>query len=172
MPAVRAELTRLRALAEGALVQVDDRAFFHADSPEENSLAVLVKHLAGNMRSRWTEFLTTDGEKPDRHRDSEFVIEETDTRAALMERWEHGWETLLGTIDALGPGDLQRTVRIRGEPHTVLQALERQQSHYAYHVGQIVQLARHLAGEGWKTLSIPRGGSAAFNRESGPYLAE
>jgi len=167
---VHRELQRLERLARTALGQIDDRDFFHAPGEQENSPAVLVKHLAGNMRSRWTDFLTTDGEKPDRHRDTEFELGEGDTREALMTRWEDGWARLLGALEGLGPDDLGRTVRIRGEPHTVLEAILRQTAHYAYHVGQIVQLARHAAGEGWRSLSIPRGGSEAFNRAPERYL--
>jgi len=144
-----------KRLAEGALAQVADEALHVALGPEENSIAVLVQHVAGNQLSRWTDFLTTDGEKPDRGRDAEFE-EQGLSRAALMRRWEEGWGRLFATLDSLGPDDLARTVTIRGEPHTVVKALLRQVSHYAYHVGQIVQLARHLAGERWMSLSIPR----------------
>ena len=115
------------------------------------------------MRSRWTDFLTTDGEKPDRHRDSEFVNSASDTRAVLAQRWTQGWETLFATLDALAPTDLDRTVTIRGDPLVVFDAIERQKEHYAYHVGQIVFLAKHLAGLAWTSLSIPRGQSDAFH---------
>ena len=144
-----------KALAEGALAQVRDDELHVALGPEENSIAVVVQHVAGNQLSRWTDFLTTDGEKPDRGRDAEFE-EQGLSRAALMRRWEAGWGRLFATLEALTPADLERTVTIRGEPHTVVKALLRQVSHYAYHVGQIVQLARHLAGERWTSLSIPR----------------
>lgn len=159
------ELRRLKRQAEKALAQVGDDDFFRTLDPESNSLAVLVKHLAGNQRSRWMDFLTSDGEKPDRNRDSEFVIEPADTRAALMERWERGWKYLFDALEPLGEDDLMRTVQIRGEPHTIVQAVNRQLSHYAAHVGQIVFLAKHLAGPNWKTLSVPRGQSVAFNEK-------
>ena len=159
------ELRRLKRQAEKALGQVDDEQFFHTLDPESNSLAILVKHLAGNQRSRWMDFLTSDGEKPDRNRDSEFVIEPADTRAALMEGWERGWKYLFDALEPLGEDDLMRSVQIRGEPHTIVQAVNRQLSHYAGHVGQMVFLAKHLAGPNWKTLSVPRGQSQAFNQK-------
>ena len=153
----------VRRKAERALAQVDDAQYFRRIDAESNSLALMVKHVAGNLRSRWTDFLTTDGEKPDRNRDGEFETDAADTRAALTQRWDEGWATLFATLDALTPSDLGRTVMIRSEPHTVLEAIERQKEHYAYHVGQIVFLARHLAGPGWTSLSIPRGQSEAFH---------
>jgi hypothetical protein len=130
-----------------------------------------MKHLSGNLRSRWCDFLASDGEKPDRNRDGEFVLSAGDSRAALTERWEDGWNHLFGTLAALGPDDLLRTVTIRGEAHSVLEAIQRQQTHYAYHVGQIVLLARHFAGARWKSLSIPKGQSARFDvsKEGRPY---
>jgi hypothetical protein len=165
------QLEKLRRLAQDALRQVDDGQFFLAPDPDSNSLAVIVKHLAGNMRSRWRDFLTTDGEKPDRHRDREFEREATDTRAGLMARWEEGWNAAVGTIRALHPADLLKTVTLRGEPHTVLEAINRQLPHYASHVGQIVYLAKHWAGPAWKTLSIPRGRSRDYDvdKEGGVY---
>lgn len=157
------QLEKLRCLAEDAVRQVNDEQFFRAPDPESNSIALIVKHVAGNMRSRWRDFLTTDGEKPDRQRDREFEREAGDTRAALMDRWEAGWGDALSTIRALRPDDLEKTVTLRGEPHTVLEAINRQVPHYAYHVGQIVYLAKHLAGPSWRTLSIPRGRSRDFD---------
>lgn len=151
-----------RALAEGALEQVDDAAFFAALDDEANAVAVLVKHLAGNFRSRWTDFLTADGDKPDRHRDTEFVLTDEDTRDALMARWDEGWRRLFDTLAALPPEDLTRTVTIRGEPHTVTDALLRALAHTAYHVGQLVLLAKHYAGSEWMSLSIPRGQSEQY----------
>jgi hypothetical protein len=151
-----------RALAETAIARVDDGRFFAALGPDENSVATLVKHLAGNLRSRWTDFLTTDGEKPDRRRDTEFEREPGDTRASLLERWADGWRRLFAAVEPLTEGDLAKTVTIRGEPHTVLEAVARQMTHYAYHCGQIVLLARHHAGKAWVSLSIPRGMSAAY----------
>lgn len=152
-----------KSLADRAIAQIDDAAYFRALDAESNSVALVVKHLAGNLRSRWTDFLTTDGEKPDRRRDAEFEVEDTDTRASLTAQWEAGWTTLLAEIGALAPSDLDRTVTIRGEAHSVFEAIERQKTHYAYHVGQIVFLAKHLAGPGWNSLSVPRGGSDRFN---------
>ncbi len=146
------------------MAQVSDDGFFATLDPDANSIAVLVKHIAGNLRSRWTDFLTSDGEKPDRRRDSEFEIEPSDSRAALLERWEAGWRALFAAIEPLEPDDLLRTVTIRGEPHSVLQAISRQLTHYGEHVGQIVLLAKHEAGKGWRTLSIERGKSEEFNR--------
>jgi uncharacterized damage-inducible protein DinB len=166
-----AQFRKYKGFADAALAQVDDAQFFAALGPDENSLALVVKHVAGNQRSRWTDFLTTDGEKPDRQRDEEFERRDADTRAALMARWEDGWRLLFAAVEPLGEADLSRTVTIRGEPHTVLQAVARQQTHYAYHVGQIVFLARHLAGAGWKSLSIPRGRSGDWevSRDGRPY---
>lgn len=165
------QLEKLRRLAEDAMRQVSDGQFFFAPDPESNSIALILKHVAGNMRSRWRDFLTTDGEKPDRHRDREFELEATDTRAALMARWEEGWSAALSTIRSLGPDDLSKTVTLRGEPHTVLEAINRQVPHYAYHVGQIVYLAKQLAGTSWRTLSIPRGRSRDFDvsKDGGIY---
>ena len=164
---------KTRRLAEAALEQLDDGGFFAVGGPDENAVATIVKHVAGNQRSRWTDFLTTDGEKPDRNRDGEFEIGPDDSRASLMDRWEAGWALLEGVLAALEPDDLSRTVTIRGEPHTVLQALQRQLAHYSYHVGQIVLLARHHVGADWKSLSIPKGKSAEFevDREGRPYEA-
>ena len=138
------------------MAQVADPQFFALLDPDANSIALIVKHVSGNMRSRWTDFLTTDGEKPDRDRDSEFERDTADTRQAIMARWDAGWELLFATIMSLAPGDLGRSVTIRGEPHTVVQAINRQLSHYSAHVGQIVLLAKHYAGPSWKTLSIPK----------------
>ena len=157
------QLEKLRRLAEDAVQQVNDDQFFRAPDPDSNSIALILKHVAGNMRSRWRDFLTADGEKPDRHRDREFDLEATDTREALMERWAEGWGYALSTIQSLRPDDLQKTVTIRGEPHTVLEAMNRQVTHYAYHVGQIVYVAKHLAGPSCRTLSIPRGRSRDYD---------
>jgi hypothetical protein len=150
------ELRRLKDLAEKAVAQISDGDFFATLDPESNSIAVIVKHMAGNMRSRWTDFLTSDGEKPDRNRDGEFVIEVRDSKEGLLKRWEMGWSCLFEAITPLKPEDLDRTVQIRGKPLSVLQAITRQISHYAYHVGQIVFLAKHFAGERWQSLSVPR----------------
>ena len=156
-----------KALAEKALAQVRDEDLFVALDPESNSLAVLLQHMGGNLRSRWTDFLTADGEKPDRDRDSEFVVREGTTRADLLARWEEGWRRLFDTLASLTEEDLTKTVHIRAEPHTVVRAIGRQLTHQAYHTGQIVFLAKHLASEAcsgaWKTLSVPRGGTREFN---------
>jgi len=144
--------------------QLTDTELFVALEGEGNSVAVLVKHLAGNMRSRWTDFLTSDGEKSNRDRDREFDFPQPVTRAELMETWETGWSTLFGALAPLSDKDLPTKVLILGEPHSVMQAINRQLAHYAHHVGQIVFLAKHLHAHDWKTLSVPRGKSSAFNR--------
>lgn len=164
------QLRRNKELAERALAQVDDAGFFTAAGGEDNSIALIVKHLAGNLRSRWRDFLVSDGEKPDRNRDAEFEVLPGDSRSALMKQWEAGWRELFGALEPLTDADLDRTVTIRGEPLSVLQAVVRQVAHYAYHVGQIVLLAKHHAGDRWQSLSIPRGASAAFNRNPETYL--
>ena len=153
---VRVQFEKMKQLAEGALAQVGDDQLNVALDAESNSLAVIAKHMAGNLRSRFTNFLTTDGEKPDRNRDGEFEIEGSVARQALMEDWERGWQVLFGALQALTSADLRREVVIRGERHTVVQALNRQLTHHSYHVGQIVFLAKHLQSDRWKTLSLPR----------------
>ena len=152
-----------RSQAERAMAQVGDDDFFRTLDPESNSIALVVKHMAGNMRSRWTDFLTSDGEKPDRRRDTEFEAGEADTREELMRRWAEGWALVFAAVEPLTEADLLRTVMIRAEPHTVVQAIDRQLTHYAYHAGQIVFLAKHFASSNWKTLSVARGKSEAFN---------
>lgn len=154
------EFEAMKRQAERALEQVSDDQLNVALDPESNSLAVIVKHISGNMRSRWTEFLTSDGEKPDRDRDGEF--EGTLTRGELLLRWQRGWDCVFAAMRTLTPEDLLRSVTIRSEAHTVVQATFRQLTHYAAHIGQIVFLAKHLAGDRWKSLSIPRGQSRAF----------
>ena len=151
-----------KRMADGALSQLNDREFFHLLDPESNSVAVVVKHIAGNLRSRWTDFLVSDGEKPDRNRDQEFMVVPGDTRESLMQYWERSWETTFKSLQGLQPEDVSRTVYIRQEPHTVLQAVSRSLAHMAHHVGQIVFLAKHLRSSEWKTLSIPRGKSEEF----------
>jgi hypothetical protein len=165
------QLKKLKTQADQAVAQTTDEHLFATLDPEANSIAVIMKHMAGNMRSRWTEFLTTDGEKPDRERDTEFELGAADTRESVFSRWEHGWATVLGAIADLTPADLEKSVRIRGESHSVVEAINRQTSHYAAHVGQIVLLAKHYAGADWKTLSIPRGKSKEFDvsKGGGPY---
>lgn len=157
------QLRKLRSLAEGAIAQVNNDQLFEQIGAEVNSIATNMKHVAGNMLSRWTNFLTTDGEKPDRNRDSEFELGAEDTPATVRARWDEAWEVATGAIEALKPSDLTRTVTIRGEPHTVVEAINQQMSHYSYHVGQIVQLGKYFAGERWKSLSIPRGRSRDFD---------
>jgi hypothetical protein len=152
-----------KRLADGAIAQLSDEQFFLAPDAESNSVAIIVKHLAGNMRSRFTDFLTKDGEKPDRNRDQEFVVAHDATRAELLAVWEQYWQLVFDTLNGISPEDLGRTVTIRGEPHSALQAINRQVAHYAYHVGQIVFLAKHWKGAEWKTLSVPRGQSEQFN---------
>ena len=159
-----AEFRGLKRLADRAVAQVNDEEFFRAIDPESNSIAVIMKHMAGNMRSRWTDFLTADGEKPDRRRDSEFLIEGEDRRA-VEEKWEAGWRCLFDALAPLRGEDLMRAVVIRREPHTVVEAVNRQLTHYGEHTGQIIFLAKHLKSSEWKTLSIPRGMSEAFNKE-------
>jgi hypothetical protein len=149
--------------AEAAMEQVTDEQLVAVLDPEMNCIAAIVKHMAGNMRSRWTDFLTSDGEKPDRDRDSEFA-EPPSGRNDLMKHWESGWNCLFSALEPLRPADLSRTITIRGEAHSVMQAINRQVAHYAYHCGQIVFLAKHFQHLRWKSLSTPRGQSAEFNR--------
>jgi uncharacterized damage-inducible protein DinB len=150
-------------LAERAIAQVPDEQLTATLDNEMNSIAIVVKHLAGNMRSRWTDFLTSDGEKPDRNRDTEFD-EAPQTRADLLAMWDEGWARVFSALEPLTEADLQRTVTIRGEPHSVMQAINRQVAHYPYHIGQIVMLAKHFQSHAWKSLSVPRRQSAEFNR--------
>ncbi len=157
-----------KKLAEGAFQQIDDADFFRTIDDESNSIAVNIKHLAGNMLSRWSDFLTTDGEKPERDRDMEFVMLPETTKADMISYWEKGWACTFAAIAPLRPEDLMRTIRIRGQDHTVVQAINRQLAHYAYHVGQIVYLAKHFKSSEWQTLSVPKNKSTEFNK----YLAE
>jgi hypothetical protein len=175
------QFRKYKALGDGALAQVAEADLFRTISSgagratpgdaESNSIAVVMKHIAGNMRSRWTDFKATDGEKPDRRRDTEFELDAADTRETLFARWETGWALLFGALGGLAEEDLLAEVAIRGEPHTVMQAIHRQLTHYAYHVGQIVFLARHFAGSRWKSLSIPKGRSKDFDvaKDGRPY---
>jgi hypothetical protein len=152
-----------KRLGERAIEQCTDAGLFTVLDAESNSIAIIVKHMAGNMRSRWTDFLASDGEKPDRNRDTEFETP-PETRAALMTMWEAGWKTCLDALDALTDDELNRTITIRTEPHSVTQAINRQVGHYSYHVGQIVFLAKHFASQDWQTLTVPKKKSADFNR--------
>lgn len=151
-----------KRLGEGAMAQLRDEDVFLTLDSESNSVALLVKHTAGNMRSRFRDFLTSDGEKPDRFRDREFELDSATTRADVMRWWEEGWAQVFAALDSLQNEDVMKTVTIRNEPHSVLQAINRQIAHYAYHTGQIVFLAKHLRSSGWQTLSIPRGKSEDY----------
>jgi hypothetical protein len=158
----RRQMRGHKRMGEAAMAQLRDEDFYVTLDPESNSVTILVKHLAGNMRSRFTGFLTSDGEKPDRFRDREFEVTPATTRADVMQWWEEGWAYVFGALEALKPEDVLRTVTIRNERHTVLQAINRQIAHYAAHIGQIVFLAKHLRSSEWKTLAIPRGKSEEF----------
>jgi len=164
---IRRQFRGHKRMAEAAMAQLEDKDFFITIDPESNSIAILVKHIAGNARSRFTDFLTTDGEKPDRFRDREFELTGETSRAEVMRWWEQGWSIVFATLEGLNPDDLLRTVTIRQEPHTVLQALGRALAHYAQHIGQIVFLAKHLRSSEWKMLSIPRGKSEDY-KAAGP----
>lgn len=153
-----------RKLAEGAMAQLSEEQLTAVLDPEMNSIALIVKHVSGNLRSRWTDFLTTDGEKPDRDRDAEFEAPPV-TREAVMALWEQGWSTLFATLESLTDRDLTATVTIRGEALSAMQALNRSIAHTASHVGQIVFLAKHLQSANWKPLSVPRGQSADYTRK-------
>ena len=157
-----------KKLADKALAQISDEEYFITLDVESNSIAVIMKHIAGNMLSRWTDFLTSDGEKPDRQRDLEFVIAPQTTTADLHAYWERGWSCLFSALEPLQAEDFDKKVTIRGEPHTIVQAINRQLTHYAYHIGQITFLAKHFRSADWQSLSVPRNRSAEFNA----YLAE
>jgi hypothetical protein len=166
LSSARKEFRYYRALGEKAMAQIEEADLFRRPAPGSNSISVIVQHLHGNMLSRWTDFLTSDGEKHWRDRDSEFEAG-VPSHGELMTRWNEGWDRLEAAIDALAPEDLHRTVLIRAEEHTVAQAIARQLAHVPYHIGQIVLLAKAFAGGGFQSLSIPRGGSKAFNRSKG-----
>jgi uncharacterized damage-inducible protein DinB len=157
------EFQKIKKLADKSIAQLSDDQLHATLDPEANSVAILMRHMAGNMRSRWIDFLTTDGEKPDRMRDREFEVPRA-TRDELLAEWEHGWQCVFDALTPLTDADLQRRVVIRGEPHTVYKAISRQVAHYSGHAYQILLLAKHLCGPNWKTLSIPRGQSEEFNR--------
>ncbi len=158
-----ASFRNYKKMAEKALAQVSDEEFFRALDAEDNSIAVVVKHIAGNQISRWTDFLTSDGEKDFRNRDTEFELD-GDTRESLMRFWETGWQTLFSALEPLTADDFSKTITIRGESHTLVEAINRQLTHYAYHIGQITFLAKHFRSTDWKTLSVPKNKSAEFNR--------
>ena len=152
-----------KQLAERAFAQISDEEFFRTLDEESNSIAINMKHMAGNMISRWTDFLTTDGEKPERNRDIEFVMLPDMTKDDMLAYWERGWQCGFEAVGPLKPDDLMRTIRVRGQDHTVVQAINRQLAHYAYHVGQIVFLAKHFKSSEWQSLSVPKNRSAEFN---------
>jgi uncharacterized damage-inducible protein DinB len=162
LSAMRSAFEANKRLADRAVAQVPDDKLHAALDGNTNSIAVIMKHVAGNLTSRWTDVLTTDGEKPSRNRDDEF-IDSFPSRADVLERWERGWTCLFETLRALTPQDLEKTITIRGEPHSLPLALARSLGHTCYHIGQMVQLARIHAGEEWTTLTIPRGKSEQFN---------
>jgi len=151
--------------AESAIGQLDEKQLFYAPTPESNSVAVIMKHLWGNMLSRWTDFLTTDGEKDWRDRDAEFEAADIKTKAELLQKWEEGWACMFKALNALTPADVDKQIFIRGEEYTVLKAIQRQTAHYASHIGQIVYVAKMIKGGEWKTLSIPKGQSKLFNEK-------
>jgi hypothetical protein len=157
------EFQRYETLGRKTMAQLDEDQLFFQFSPEVNSIAILVKHLHGNMLSRWTEFLTTDGEKEWRNRDGEFE-NSLKTRKDLYLLWTEGWNLVFDAVESLSDSDLEKTVKIRGRKHTVIEAINRQVAHYAYHIGQMVYMAKILSGADWKTLSIPRGGSLEYNK--------
>lgn len=159
----RASFRAYKKLAEKALAQIKDEEYFVTLDEESNSIAVIMKHLAGNMISRWTDFLTSDGEKPDRNRDLEFVIEPQTAKADVFAYWEKGWDCVNNALAQLEAADFDKTVLIRGEAHSIVQAINRQMTHYAYHIGQIVFLAKHFRASAWHSLSVPRNRSAGFN---------
>jgi len=154
-----------KQLAERAFAQISDEEFFRTLDEESNSIAINMKHIAGNMISRWTDFLTTDGEKPERNRDLEFVMLPETSKNDMLAYWERGWQCVFDAVEPLKPEDLMRTIRVRGQDHTVVQAINRQLAHYAYHVGQIVFLAKHFKSGEWQSLSVPKNRSAEFNAQ-------
>jgi hypothetical protein len=163
----RSSMRAYKKLAEKAIAQLKDEEFFITLDEEGNSVAIVMKHMAGNMLSRWTDFLTSDGEKPNRNRDMEFVIEPHTSKDDVLAYWERGWKSVFDALEPLRPEDLEKKITIRGEEHTIVQAINRQLTHYAYHIGQIVFLAKHFRSTEWKSLSVPRNRSADFNA----YLA-
>ena len=156
-------LKAYKKMADKAIAQMNDDELFVTLDEESNSVAVIMKHMAGNMFSRWTDFLTSDGEKPDRNRDMEFVIEANTTKQDVLDYWERGWACVFAALEPLTLEDFEKTVMIRGEKHTIVQAINRQLMHYSYHIGQIVYLAKHFRSTEWSSLSIPRNKSAEFN---------
>jgi Protein of unknown function (DUF1572) len=171
------ELRKMKQRSDRALDQVAPEELFRKPDPDSNSMAEVMKHVAGNLRSRWTNFLNADGEKADRDRDSEFIAEETDTPESLRRNWDSGWNCLFDSLGNLTPQEMDRSVPIRGELHTVIEAIHRTMTHSANHVGQIIYLAKHFAGPRWKTLTVPRGQSEQFTsgmmqNQGGGYLSK
>jgi Protein of unknown function (DUF1572) len=162
---VARQMRMYKGYVDKALLRIPDTSLHTELDANSNSIAVIVKHVAGNLRSRYRDFLTTDGEKPDRHRDTEFEMPERASREEMLRWWEEGWSIALGSIEALTPEDLGRTITIRGEGYLVIEALNRSVAHAASHAGQIVYLARHFAGDAWTSLTVPRGGSATIKGE-------
>jgi hypothetical protein len=161
------ELRKMKGRADRALDQVAPQDLFRKLDPESNNLAEIMKHVGGNLRARWTDFLTSDGEKPGRNRDDEFHTGEADTVESLRQTWDDGWNRMFDSLQALKPHDMDRTVTIRGEVHSVVEAIHRTMTHSANHIGQIIYLAKHFAGPRWKTLTVPRGQSEQFTAEMG-----
>jgi len=164
LPNVISVFNQYRTLAKRTIFQLDEADFFYKPDSESNSVAIIMRHMAGNMVSRWTDFLTTDGEKENRNRDLEFEQGDINMHE-LINYWEHGWQVFMNTLQSLNPDDLQKTIYIRKEPHSVMEAINRQLAHYSYHTGQIVFLAKHIKNADWKNLSIPKGKSQDFNNE-------
>ncbi len=164
LPNIISVFKQYKTLAEKAIQQLDEKELFYLPDPESNSMAIIMRHLAGNMISRWTDFLTTDGEKPDRNRDLEFEQDDI-SQEELIIYWEKGWAVFFNTMESLTPDDLQKTIYIRKEAHTLMEAINRQLAHYSYHIGQMVFLAKHIKNTSWKNLSIPKGKSQDFNNE-------
>ncbi|MBK8551698.1 MAG: DUF1572 family protein [Ignavibacteria bacterium] len=158
------EFKKLKQLGDRSFSQIKDEDFFWSPDEESNSIAIIIRHLSGNMISRWTDFLTTDGEKENRNRDEEFERIFYTDKDDVISRWDKGWKRLFETFESLTENDLMKEIKIRNEPHTVIAAINRQLAHYGYHIGQIVYIAKHLEGTGWKSLSIPRGKSEEFNK--------
>jgi hypothetical protein len=160
----RSEFAKLKALGDKAFSQLDSANFHYKPDAESNSIALIIQHMSGNMISRWTDFLTTDGEKPNRNRDQEFE-EHVQDKETLLKAWEDGWTVFTNTLNSLSGDDMMKEVTIRGEKHTVIQAINRQLTHYGYHIGQIVYLAKHIRSAEWKTLSIAKNKSEEFNQK-------
>lgn len=159
------QFRKMKELGEKAMLQISDEEFFVLPDEESNSVALTVKHISGNLRSRWTDFLTTDGEKDWRKRDTEFCLTASDSRDPLMQAWQTGWQVLFEALEPLQIADFDKKITIRGEPHSIVQAINRQLTHYSYHIGQIVFLAKHLKSTEWKTLSVARNSSEEFRQK-------